>query len=246
MIVSSLYESCQQLFTGYPLAVRVGNGSDAGGSMILMVHEGPGSFVLRLDDEEGWPVYSIAPWPAGDAEEVAADSHPPVSEGLANALLHGIPVPRDGSLFGWIHDDAVCALVTVYADESESPVPSWSVMPLVGTAEWQWPPFTDERLFGGWFWKHYAAGEVICLGDLVAQTPATVFWVDTKAALSSDCCAVERDIRTATGHTFRRGSYVYFQAIRDGKQLPSLDALLADPAKVDLAPWFDTSSCAGT
>jgi hypothetical protein len=242
--ISGLRAHCQQLFVGYPLAVRPAS-AGAGRSMVLMVAEGPAFFLLRLGDEDGGLEYSIGPWPAGDAEEVPAGDHPAVSGSLANALLHGIPIPRDGSLFGWVHDDAVTALVVVYADESENPVPSWSIMPLAGTPELQWPPFTDERLFGGWFWKHYLAGEVICLGNLVAENPDTVFWVDLKATTGSDCCAVERDIRTFTGHTLRRGCYLYFQALRERRRVPPLDVLLADAGKIDLAPWFDPSSCAG-
>jgi hypothetical protein len=242
---SSHYENCQELFIHYPLAVRAGKGSEATRSMVLMLHEGPAFFVLRLDCENDEPVYSIGPWHAGNVEEIAADDNSPVSGTLANVLAYGVPIPHDGSLFGWIHGDVVTALVVAYADESESPVPSWAIMPLADAPEWQWPPFTDERLFGSWFWKHYRAGEVICLGDLVAENPDTVFWVDTKTAIGSDCCVVQHDIRTSTGHALRRGRYVYFQALRDRKEVPPLEVLLADAGKVDLAPRYDQASCEG-
>lgn len=241
--IASLYKNCQELFSEYPLAVRADNGSGSARSMVLMVHEGPAFFVLRLDYDKDKPVYSIGPWPAGAVEEISADGDLPVSDTLANALTYSVPIPQDGSLFGWIHGDAVTALLVVYADESESPIPSWSIMPLAGTPEGQWPPFTDEHLFGSWFWKHYSAGAIVCLGALVAETPDTVFWVDTKMAIGSDCCAVKRDIRTSAGHTLGRGCYVYFQALREGKRVPSLEALIADISKVDLAPRYDKSSC---
>jgi hypothetical protein len=244
--ISSLYKNCQELFSEYPLAVRADNGGEAARSMVLMVHEGPTFFVLRLDYDKGKPVYSIGPWPAGAIEEILADGDLPVSDTLANALTYSVPIPQDGSLFGWIHGDAVTALIVVYADESESPVPSWAIMPLAGTPERQWPPFTDERLFGSWFWKHYSAGEIVCLGALVAETPGAVFWVDTKTAIGSDCCAVKRDIKTSTGHILRRGSYIYFQALRERERAPSLEALLADAGKVDLAPRYDRSCCEGS
>lgn len=241
---SSHYENCQELFINYPLAVRAGKDSEAR-SMVLMLHEGPAFFVLRLDCENDKPVYSIGPWPAGDTEEIRADDNPPVSDTLANVLTYSVPIPQDGSLFGWIHGEVVAALVVVYADESESPVPSWAIMPLSDAPEWQWPPFIDERFFGSWFWKNYRAGEVVCLGDLVAENPGTVFWVDTKTAIGSDCCVVEHDIQTSTGHALRRGRYVYFQALRDRKGVPPLEVLLADTGKVDLAPRYDRASCEG-
>jgi hypothetical protein len=243
---SSHYENCQELFINYPLAVRTDKGSEAVRSMVLMLHEGPAFFVLRLDCESDKPVYSIGPWPAGDAEEIATDDNPPVSETVANVLTYSVPIPQDGSLFGWIHGDIVTALVVVYADESESPVPSWAVMAFADAPEWEWPPFIDERFFGSWFWKHYRAGEVVCLGDLVAENPDTVFWVDTKTAIGSDCCVVEHDMWTSTGNALRRGRYVYFQALRDRKGVPPLEVLLADTGKIDLAPRYDRASCEGS
>jgi hypothetical protein len=236
--IADMYKVCHELFINYPLAGRPGNGSEAGRSMILMMQEDPVFFLLSLDYEKGRPVYSIGLWPAGGIVEISADDDTPVSDTLVDALTYGVPIPRDGSLFGWIHRASVTALVVVYADESESPVPSWAVMPLVGTQEWQWPPFTSERLFGNWFWKHYWAGDVICLDDLVAGTPGTVFWVDTKAALGSDCCVVARDIKTFTEHTLQHGCYVYFQALRERKSVPSMQELLGDVGKVDLAPQY--------
>lgn len=235
---SDLRETCNQFFINYPLAVRVDDGVDGGRSMVLMAHEGLTCFVLWLDYENGEPVYSIGPWPAGDIAEISADGSAPVSDALVDVLTHGVPIPRDGSMFGWTHHDAVTALVVVYAGESRGSVPSWTVMPLADAPEWQWPPFTDERFFGNWFWKHYRAGEVVCLDDLVAGTPDTVFWVDTKATLGSDSCVVARDIRSSTGDTLQHGCYVYFRALRERKPLPSLESLLADADKVDLSPRY--------
>lgn len=235
---SDLRETCNQFFTDYPLAVRVDEGGEGGRSMVLTAHEGLTFFVLWLDYEKGEPVYSIGLWPAGDIAEISADGSRLIPDSLIDALTNGVPIPRDGSMFGWTHNDAVTALVVVYAGESRGSVPSWTVMPLADAPEWQWPPFTDERFFGNWFWKYYWAGEVISLGDLVAGTPDTVFWVDTKATLGSDCCVVESDIRSSTGDTLQHGCYVYFRALRERKPLPSLEALLADAAKLDLSPRY--------
>jgi hypothetical protein len=240
---SDLHETCNQFFINYPLAVRVDDGGEGGRSMVLMAHEGLAFFVLWLDYEKGEPVYSIGPWPAGDIAEISADGNSPVSDALIDALTYGVPIPRDGSIFGWTHHDAVTALVVVYAGESSGSVPSWTVMPLADAPEWQWPPFTDERFFGNWFWKYYWAGEVICLGDLVAGIPDTVFWVDAKATLGSDCCVVARNIRSSTGDTLQHGCYVYFRALRERKPLPSVEALLADADKVDLSPRYRQFSC---
>lgn len=247
--ISSHYSNLRELFVDYPLAVRTdedGEDGETSCSMVLMVHEGPEFFVLRLLFRNERPVYTVGLWPTGDVQEISADGDPPVSNTLANALTHGVPIPRDGSLFGWLHGDAVTALVVVYASESEDLVPSWAIMPLAGAPEWQWPPFSEERLFGSWFWKSYRAGEVVCLGDSVAQSPGTVFWVDTKATLGSDCCVVKRDIAISTGYTLPRGRYVYLQALREGNQVPSLEQLEHDSDNIDLAAWYDSSSSEGS
>jgi hypothetical protein len=164
-----------------------------------------------------------------------------VSEVAANAVTRGVPIPRDGSLFGWIGGNLVTALIVVYArDTLDTPVPSWSVMPLAGIPEAQWPPFTGERFFGQWFWEQHRAGNVGYLGDVIAATPGTVFWVDTYAALGSDCCVVAGDVRIPEGHVLRCGAYVGAGTLRAGTAVPTLAELLADSGKTDLSPRFQS------
>ncbi len=239
---SSLYEACHGLFAGYPLAACA---ADPGGrtarSMVLLLREGDDAqfFVLADERGEGGPSYSLRSWPAGDIVTIEADSGAAVHDVVVDAVTRGVPIPQDGSLFGWTNGDAVTALVAVYANYTPaSPEPSWATMPLTGIPEAQWPPFTDERLFGHWFWEHYRAGRVVILDDLIAGTPDIVYWVDTRAVLGSDTCAVARDVRDPEGSMLRRGRYVHYQALRAGKPVPSLTALLADPGKIDLAPRF--------
>ncbi len=62
--------------------------------------------------------------------------------------------------------------------------------------------------------------------------------MDTEAILGSGCCAVARDIKSPDGHTLRCGRYVYYQALQAAKPVPSLEVLLADTGKTDLAPRF--------
>lgn len=131
------------------------------------------------------------------------------------------------------------ALVVVYTTYTAArQAPSWAVMPLAGCPEVQWPPFTRNRLFGHWFWEHYWAGNIVSVGGLIAGTADTVFWVDTRAVLGWDCCAVAHDVRSPEEPVLRQGRYVYHEALQDGKLVPSLESLLADPSKVDLASRF--------
>ena len=239
---NSMYETGHELFTDYPLAARTVNRSGTVRSLVLMVQDGAdqGFFVLSQDCRDARPSYSLWPWPAGDIVDIEAETSVDVPDLAVNALTRGVPIPRDGSLFGWTDGDAITALIVIYAEYTPAyPEPGWAVMPLAGTPEAQWPPFTGEPLFGHWSWEHYQGGSIISLDGLIAETPDTVCWVDTKAILGSDCCAVARDISAPEGQVLQRGCYVYFEALRVGKIAPSLNALLADPGKIDLAPRFE-------
>jgi hypothetical protein len=239
----ALYETCEELFVKYPQAVRADGGDQTSRSMVLLLREDVAFYVLWLDHDEDEINYSIGPWSAGDEAQISVHRSTGITDTLVRAICSGVPIPRDGSLFGWTPDDVVLALIVVYAEYApDSPEPSWTIMPLAGAAESQWPPFVGERLFGPWFWEYYQAGNIISLRDLIAQHPDTVFWVDATAALGSASCVVADDISDSCGHVLRRGRYVYFQALRAGKAVPPLEALLADPGKADLAPQLEWSS----
>jgi hypothetical protein len=240
----SLYEACGDLFAHYPLAVGAVSPSGSARSIVLMQQDGGDAafFVLTHGYDEGQPSYSLRPWGAPGGVEIGPGADAAVPDVFANAIAHGVPVPRHGSLCGWDDGGTITALITVYAEYTpKSQVPSWATMPLAGIPEAQWPPFADEPFFGHWFWEHYRAGRIISLDGLIAATPGVIFWADTAAILGSGCCAVAYDIRSPEGSTLQRGRYVYYQALRARKTVPSLKALLADTGKIDLAPRFRRS-----
>lgn len=240
----SLYETCQELFTNYPLAARAEDPDATIHSMVLMVddRDTPHFFVLMRDGGHGMFSYSLCPWPDGPAEDIEADRGAAVSEAAAIALTDGLPIPRHGSLFGWVRAGAYTALLAIYTEyRSPGQLPTWSVMPFVDGPEAQWPPFTGERLLGDWFWDQYRIGMIDFLGDLVAAHPGTVFWVDGRDSIGFECCAVGRDISGSHGPMLHRGRYVYYRVLRDGDPVPPLEMLLADPGRTDLAGRFPLS-----
>lgn len=237
---SQVYPTCRDLFDGYPLAVNAVNQVPTMHSMILMLPVGDDArfFVLLRIHGEGEPAYTLSSWRATDAVEIAADGAE-VPDAAADAVTRGIPIPRDGSLFGWAWEEMVTALIVVYARYTpDRPTPTWSVMPFVATPETEWPPFTHEHLFGHWFWDHHRKGNIVELGDAIAATVRTVFWVDTYAALSSDCCVVACDLKVLDGHVLRHGTYIDSARLLEGAAVPALAELLADVGKTDLAPRF--------
>jgi hypothetical protein len=238
---ASLYGTCRDRFIEYPLAARPVDRSGTLRSMVLMLQDSdnPSFFVLSQDCSSGVPVYSICPWPAGDSVDIQAHGDIGIPDVTRNIVTEGVPIPRHGSIFGWTWGDAFTSLIVIYTEYIPArPLPRWTVMPLAGSPEPQWPPFTNERLFGHWFWEHYRGRSILSLRDLIAATPDTVFWLDTQASLGSDSCAVARDVKGPDGHVLPHGSYVYYQALREGRPTPSLTTLLAHPDKTDLAPRF--------
>jgi hypothetical protein len=242
--VGRAYLACRYLFNEYPLAVSAVDHIPSLHTMVLMLREGERVrfFVLMRIRSKSSTDYTLSQWRATGAVEIAADGGE-VPERVATVVEQGIPIPRDGSLFGWADQEIVTALIMVYASyRPDSPVPAWSVMPLVGMPELRWPPFSGEGFFGRWFWKDYRAGNIVLLDGLVAASPGIVFWLDTYQALGSDCCVVASDIKTSEGRILRRGKYLGTTALRAGVAVPSLTTLLAGAHKTDLAPRFQVSA----
>jgi hypothetical protein len=229
-----LYAACYALFARYPPAVTTATASGSIRSMLLMLPDGDGArfFVLTHDRRNGRSLFLLRQRDASESVDIRADDDAAVPDAAVNVIAHGVPIPRDGSFFGWRRGDAILALIPVYT----SPEPFCVVLPRADVPEVRWPPFTEERLPGLWFWKHYGAGRIISVAGLVAAAPATVFWANTKAALGADCCVVARDIEDPDGYTLPRGVYAYYKVLQDGHPVPSLAALLADSSKADLAP----------
>ncbi|HTT53409.1 MAG TPA: hypothetical protein VMH35_18605 [Streptosporangiaceae bacterium] len=235
-----LYETCRQLFADYPLAAEDIGGSGLIRSMALMLPEGDkvSFFMLVAWQAERRAFFSLFPWHADGGVDIKPDGEA-VPQAMVAALTSGIPIPRDGSMFGWAREGIITALIGVQARYTPaSPLPSWTVLPLASIPAAQWPPFTGDHLLGPWFWEHYRAGTIVLLNDLIAGTAGLVFWVDTKRLLGSGCCVVAGGIESADGYTLPRGCYVYYEALRTGRTVPSPDLLLANLGKTDLGPHF--------
>jgi hypothetical protein len=238
---SSLADACYALFARYPPAVRTATASGSIRSILLALSESDGArfFVLMHDRRDGRSLYLLRQRGARETVHIEADGDVAVPDVAVNVVTRGVPIPRDGSLFGWRYGDAVTALIPVYtASTPASPDPFCAVMPHTGVPEVQWPPFTEERLPGSWFWEHYWARRIVSVGGLIAETPATVFWANTKATLGTNCCVVAQDVESSEGYKLRRGIYVYYKVLRAGTPVPSLTVLLADSGKIDLAAPF--------
>jgi hypothetical protein len=239
--IDSPYWAYRELFVRYPQAVRAVNRSGTALSMVVMLQEGDqaGFFVLSQDSSHDEPSYLFWSWPASDIVDIRIEDSHSVPDVVKDVAGHGVPIPRDGSLFGWVIGGAVTALIAIYVESApDLAEPAWAVMPLASTPEAQWPPFTGERLFRHWSWKECRTGRLISLDRVIAINPGTAWWVNTKESLGSNCCAIAHDVTTPQGNVLRRGCYVYYQVLQEDQPIPALKALLSDPDKIDLAPRF--------
>jgi hypothetical protein len=242
--INLLYDTCRDMFVDYSAAVSSVDDVCGTRSMVLMLRDGSHTsfFTLMCDLVESKPVYYIRPWRGRGTVGVKANDGTIVPDAIANAVIHGIPIPRDGSLFGWKNGTEITTLMVVYATYMPThPEPSWSVMPRTDIGQALWPPFTGEPLFGDWFWRYLGDGRIISLDELIWNSPGAVFWVDMEFDFSRGCCAVAHKIMTRDGYTFGSGCYVYYQELKVGTPVPTLGELLADPRRIDLAPRFGVS-----
>ena len=234
---TSLYETCEALFADYPLAIN----DNESMTLMLDAFAGPEFFILIYwaKDGDGDACYDLIRWREADAvariEAHAGTEDAPAAAGI---LATATPVPHDGAMFGWLDRGEVTTLISVRASYSRKvPVPTWTPMPRAGTRESEWPPFEGGPLTGSGFWEHYEAGRVVDAGLLVAETPGAVFWVQP-GDMEFGCAVVARDVTAPQGWVLPSGAYVYSDTLRSGVSVPSLEDLLADPSKVDLAPRF--------
>src|ERR1700683_4577234 len=97
---SSLYRACDDRFASYPLAVE---SADTACSMVLMDQNGNYAkfFILTADHDEDQPSYSIRRWRSADGAHIGPGADSTIPGLFANAVLHGVPIPRNGSLLGW-------------------------------------------------------------------------------------------------------------------------------------------------
>ena len=237
---ASPYEACDKLFADHREAVGAVDLDGTTCSMVLSLPAGDQArfYTLTRERTAGGPFYFLAPWQGDDIIDIDIEGGALPGD-AATAVSCGIPLPRHGSLYGWVHHGLVSSLIVVRARRTaESREPTWSLLPLAGTPKRAWPPFAGTRWLGSWFWDQVQEGRLVSLARLVAATTGDVFWLDSAPGLAASCLAIAHDVTAPEGYTLPRGCYLYYKSLRAGTTLPLLPDLLSDTAKVDLAPRF--------
>jgi hypothetical protein len=239
------FAACLRLFRRYPLAVTppaVGGGHP---SMVLLNRAGGvAAFYLLTwvrDD-----LFVIRSWDGRDGLSQAIRPEEPVSGVTSQVISHGMPLPHDGALLGWLTDSQVTVMLAVHcpppgasrAPGAPVPFPEIRVMPMAGTSCLpQWPPFTASPLDDGRLWEYVEWGQIVDIGPLVTRTTGFAFWVPCPGTrrLRGEGFVVIRDNLPGDDYWLPAGVYMDHWTLREGIQAPPAGHLLSLPGVVDLA-----------
>jgi hypothetical protein len=240
------FMSCRRLFRDYPLAVRRHYAEFRYGSMVLASRgreggEQPRFTVLIMERDD---LFVIRPWDRRDWPRAQIRRGQPVAAGLARLIESSAPVPRDGTLLGWLDGGQVRAILVAYGRLPEpwddpSAVPGIAVLPPASADPARWPPLSggaprDGALEEGRLWEHAARGQLADLVMLIGRPAGLAFWVP--GALGSDRnCIVILERLGNDGCWLLAGVYADHGALRAGVQVPPARQLLAMPGVIDLA-----------
>lgn len=258
---AAVFAACRQLFRCHPLAVTQPPAGSGGLAAMVLRHRTAGFFVLTRPRDD---LFVLRSWQerGGDSVEEHIQHGKPVTDLVRKVIVGCLPVPRHGSLLGWVTSHQVTALLAVrsmppsmQALNSEdtlgslhgsavpdAPVavrrsagPEVRVLPLEGTTkEWHWPPFTVNPLDDWRFWEHVEWGELVDVMPLVSASPGRAFWVPSPDGRPTGHVVLTDNIRIDE-YWIPKGVYCDHWILREGREPPPAQDLLVSPGAVDLA-----------
>ena len=238
----SVFAACLRLFYRYPLAIRRHYVEHRYGSLVLMNRTGSHTrfFVLIMEWDD---LFVLRPWDRRDGPRVEIRRDEPVSGDVRGVIESASPVPRDGTLLGWLDGYKVQSMIAVYGRltepwDDQDAVPGVLVMPFGGSQPADWPPFTGSPLDGGRLWQYLDRGYLADLTALVARRAGCVYWVpgqDGRAGGWTGARIVVTERLSTEKFWLPAGVYVDRVALREGAPRWTAGQLLALPGVADLA-----------
>ena len=240
------FARCEQMFSCYPLATVPHFDGCGSRSMILMTRAAgePKFFVLT----ETGRAFHIRPW--NSAEEAAHEVTPgeQIPAALAQAIAHGMPVPRCRAVLGWAPDRQVTAILTLHGGHTAGTgtvpaVPAIQVIPMSGTATIDWPPSGADLLGDGQLWDYLERGDIVDIAPLLARCPGQAFRAPCPHGHGSPrgaACVVVTASLEDSEYWLPAGVYTDHWILREDIPLPPAGQLLALPGTVDMAHELGT------
>lgn len=238
----AVFAACLRLFRCYPLAVRRHYAELRYGSMVLRERVAGGArfYVLIMEWDD---LFVIRPWDRRDGGRVPIRPGEPVRDEVRRVIGSAVPVPRDGTLLGWLAGRRVQAVIAAYGRLTEpwddpAAVPGVLVMPATGSQPACWPPFTAGPLDDGRLWEHVQGGRLADLVPLVSHRPGRVYWVpgaDRRGGRRAGARVVVTERLDAGEFWLPAAIYADHWTLREGTPRPAVSQLLALPGVTDLA-----------
>lgn len=236
------FAACLRLFRQYPLAVRRHYAEHRFGSMVLMTRDAGVSrfFVLIMEWDD---LFVLRHWDRRDGARVEIGRDEPIPAEIRRVIETGVPVPRDGALFGWVTGYQVRAVLAAYGRLPEpwddaSAVPGVLVMPHTGSQPAEWPPPAASALGDGKLWEYVARGQLADLAPLISRQAGRVFLVpggDGRDVRGVGARVVVTERLRDDSFWLPAGVYADHRTLREGAQVLTVRQLLAQPGVVDLA-----------
>ena len=153
-----------------------------------------------------------------------------------------VPVPRDGTLLGWVADGQVRAVLAAYGRLPEpwddaSPVPGVQVMPRVGSQPSEWPALTANPLEGRQLWEHLRLRQLTDLTPMVSRSAGRVFLVPAgrPGRRAAALLVVTERLSGDDAIWLPAGVYADHWILREGTPVLTASQLLAMPGVVEVS-----------
>jgi len=234
----TVFAMCLRFFRHYPLAVRRHYAEHRYGSMVLMHRDAGGArfYVLIMEWDD---LFVLRHWDRRDGVRVEIGPGSPVPDDVRQVIEAGVPVPRDGTLLGWLSGGQVQAVLTAYGRLPEpwddpANVPGVLVMPRAGSQPSEWPKLTASPLQGGQLWESMERGQVADLTPLVARRSGRAFWVPGISSRAGGRVVITERLN-GDDIWLPAGVYADHLTLREGTQGMTASDLLGLPGVTDLA-----------
>ncbi len=235
------FAACLRLFRRYPLAVRRHYAEPRYGSMVLLNRDaGQTRFLVLIMEWDD--LFVLRHWDrrTGARVEISADGPDRVPAEVARLLAASVPVPRDGTLLGWLDGQQVQAVVAGYGRLPEpwddaTVQPGVLLLPRAGSQPAQWPPLAAGPLPDWQFWACIERGRLADLTPLVSRSAGRVFWVPGDGGWQAGARIVVTERISADGLWLPAGVYADHWSLREGIQVRTASQILALPGVVDLS-----------
>ena len=234
------FTACLELFGSYPLAIRRHYAERRYGSLVLRERTAGRFYVLVMEWDD---LFVLRPWDRRDGARELIRPDQSASGDVRRVIESAVPVPRDGTLLGWLAGRQVQAVIAAHGRltepwEDPAAVPGVLVMPATGSRPADWPPFTSGPLDDGRLWESVKRGRLADLVPLVSRQPGLAYWVpaaNQRAGRRGGARIVVTERLSTDEFWLPAAIYADHRTLREGTPRWTASQLLALPGVTDLA-----------